>query len=381
MKKIFVGAAVLWGLSLFFAGCGSGGGAGGLDDGGTDGGEEEKGTPITSVDLTNVIPAPVTGGAVLASFYAGSYGGTMVWYEVWMETGLDGEEQQARARVTPKLFEMGKDYLAEVSFASMTGYTFPASVKVTHNGSAPKGVSPLTYPPPRVDITFPPTDNSMAQTVQDLILTGKVPKPVADVPAIPSVLTTEYVGPVDWVERMGSGTGSVTTQHHGNFKPGTMYTAKLTLVAVSGRVFAGTPAFTHTDAMALPSTRSTGNGTFEVTIDFAAILRHPLDLTDKVLKPEAGQNPVRTWDSPSGETKYYLQVEWTVTGNDAVLNENARFQSGTAYTAKVTVYLYEEITDGSKFIHLDATHIAQDGGSSDEAIMMLVSIDFPPTPS
>jgi hypothetical protein len=97
-------------------------------------------TPIESVNLTNYIPAPVTGAAPVTSFTAETYRGTVVW-----TTG---------GGTAAPLFEEGAVYKAAVSLYPAAGYSFPASVPVTHGGGA---VAAFTGEPRQGTITFPVT--------------------------------------------------------------------------------------------------------------------------------------------------------------------------------------------------------------------------------
>jgi hypothetical protein len=98
--------------------------------------------PISSVDLTNVLPAPITGASHLMSFDTRTYHGTAAW------TTSGG--------TVVTLFEVGTVYTATVTLYPEAGYSFPASVTVTHGGSS-GSIANFTGEPRRGTITFPPT--------------------------------------------------------------------------------------------------------------------------------------------------------------------------------------------------------------------------------
>jgi hypothetical protein len=98
--------------------------------------------PIDSVALTNVLPAPITGASPLMSFNTGTYSGTAAW-----TTG-------GGTPVT--LFEVGTVYTATVTLYPVSGYSFPASLPVTHGGGS-GSIANFTGEPRRGTITFPPT--------------------------------------------------------------------------------------------------------------------------------------------------------------------------------------------------------------------------------
>ncbi|MDR1096046.1 MAG: hypothetical protein LBL31_06630 [Spirochaetaceae bacterium] len=102
-----------------------------------------------------------------------------------------------------------------------------------------------------------------AVAVTDLILTYKLPAPVADKAPTQNLAAGQYTGTVAW--SVTANGGAVSSGH--DFQSGTAYTATARLTAASGYAFAGTPAFTHARA-AVMLVSSNGDGTFTVTMDF-----------------------------------------------------------------------------------------------------------------
>jgi hypothetical protein len=251
MKKIFKGAALLLSASLFFAGCEL---FKALGFGADDEPDKRKSAVIITgpVDLTNVVPKPVTDGTVTTSSYNEGYTVKVVWTD-------EGE-----APVKTESFQAGKVYKAKVTLIAKEGYAFPASVAVLHNRSAPDGVSKFTGSPPLGTIVFAQTTvNVKATPVSDMDLSAKIPAP--RVAAMPKgylfAPQYQYAGPVEWF------TTADTRPHSGPFQPGTPYMAKATLIAVSGFVFNGNaPAFAY--GALSPKTANNDDGTFTVTVTF-----------------------------------------------------------------------------------------------------------------
>jgi hypothetical protein len=77
----------------------------------------------TPVDLTSLIPVPVTGGSPVTNFSTETYGGTVAW-----------------APAPSGLFGAGTGYTAKVTLYPAPGYVFPGafptSVSVTHSGTS-----------------------------------------------------------------------------------------------------------------------------------------------------------------------------------------------------------------------------------------------------
>jgi hypothetical protein len=102
-----------------------------------------KGKPIPApLILTNLIPAPVTNGSPVTSFFAGAFCGTVVWTAT-----LGGGAHSG-------LFGTGAAYTAAVSLYPASGYVFPESVPVTHGDL---GIADFTGEPRQGTISFPAT--------------------------------------------------------------------------------------------------------------------------------------------------------------------------------------------------------------------------------
>ncbi|MDR1095402.1 MAG: hypothetical protein LBL31_03335, partial [Spirochaetaceae bacterium] len=253
MKKVFIGMAFLLSasLSLFFAGCEL---FKALGFGADDGPDNRKSTVIITgpVDLTNVVPKPVTDGTVTSSSYSEGYNVKVVWTD------------EGGAPVKTGSFQADKVYKAKVTLIPREGYAFPASVAVLHNRSAPDGVSKFTGNPPLGTVVFArTTGNVTAAPVSDMDLAAKIPAPQIAVMPKGYLFAPrfQYAGPVEWYASADN------RPHSGLFQPGTAYTAKATLIAVSGFVFNGSaPVFLYGGLS--PQAVNNNDGTFTVTVSF-----------------------------------------------------------------------------------------------------------------
>jgi hypothetical protein len=97
-------------------------------------------TSIPSVNLTDVLSAPITGASPLMSFDAGTYHETASW-------------RTSRGTLVT-LFESGTVYTATVTLTPAPGYSFPTGLPVTHSGI---NIAAFTGEPRQGTITFPAT--------------------------------------------------------------------------------------------------------------------------------------------------------------------------------------------------------------------------------
>jgi hypothetical protein len=102
--------------------------------------EASQAATISGVNLTNLLPAPITGATPRMDFHTGNYSGTA-------------------ARTTGRgtlvtLFESGTAYKATVTLTPAPGYHFPASLPVTHGTLI---VADFTGEPRQGTVSFPAT--------------------------------------------------------------------------------------------------------------------------------------------------------------------------------------------------------------------------------
>jgi hypothetical protein len=102
--------------------------------------EPNQTTVINSVDLTNLLPAPITGATPRMDFPGVNYSGIAAW------TTAGG--------FPVTIFEVGTVYTAVVTLYPAPGYSFPAAVPVTHGGIA---IANFTGEPRQGTVTFPAT--------------------------------------------------------------------------------------------------------------------------------------------------------------------------------------------------------------------------------
>jgi hypothetical protein len=273
---------------------------------------------------------------------------------------------------TEDTFQPDVQYRAEVTLTASSGYTFegvPADsfihtgkVEIPHNPANEANAGVVT-------ITFPVTllIHGSAVKARDMDLSGKITDPVAGaVPAV-SVSATEYTGFVEW--KLGD------DPHTGPFGAG-IYTAVVTLTAISGYTFAGvTDAFFY-NGMNLGPHVDNGDGTIAVTITFPTTAVLPIsdvDLTGYLAMPSAGEARQTALTGTSSQWTAGA-VTWKANGTDFTGNT---FQPNTAYTATVTLtaetyYTFTGVR-ANAFIHSGAANVANGADSG------VVTITFPAT--
>jgi hypothetical protein len=264
---------------------------------------------VNDLDLTDKVPAPVTGGEVEASVNAPQYAGKVSWT-------TEGDEP-------PKgVFKMGKVYTATAELVAASGYTFTGVTKnaFTHDGASGEGPANAANSG-TVTIVFPATTEEMAETVDDFDLSGKIPVPTGNGKAEFYFSSTQYSGNVVWSP----------VPKGGVFQKGTEYTAKAELKAATGYVFTGVPenAFTHTGASGKPTNAKNSplvTITFPVN-DFLVV--DDLDLTPYLAAPEPYEVPQTSFSA----SQYTGAVVWQGSFND----DNGTFKAGETYRATVTL--------------------------------------------
>jgi hypothetical protein len=319
-------------------------------------------------DLTAHIPVPVMGGSPVTSFYAGTFGGMVVW------------EAPNRAAVTG-LFQAGTVYTAKAALYPAPGYTLVGS-SFTYTGGGElnpsDGWSNTGSALTGMTVTFPATTTVAAAAVNDLDLTYKLPVPVRGGTPVTYFSAPQYTGRVDWL--VGG-----SEAPHSVFQPNMAYTAKVTLTAASGYTL-GYPAVNFTHGGAALSAAENGNGTVTVSAAFpattaaAAIPVNDLNLTNYIPAPVRNGTPVRYFSAP----QYTGNVAWTAGGQSL----SDLFEANTAYTAVVTLTAASGYTftgapgafshGGAELItHLNGTTVrVRFGATTDAAVVQVNDLDL-----
>jgi hypothetical protein len=269
-----------------------------------------EGSINTGDDLSPYIPAPVEGKSPASNFYAGSYGGTIVW-----ETG--GVPMTGA-------FQANTAYTAKVTLYAMEGYTLAGKtltcMEGTLNNTAEWNNNGLTITGIRIDF---PASSGTSPGPLDLDLTFKIPAPGMGGTPVTWFSTPRYTGNVVWTLNTGG-------PHSGLFAAYEAYTATVTLTAASGYSLTG-GTFTHM--------RGTLNGANEWSNTGSTItgmrIAFPVtnvDLTAKISAPVAGGTP----GTSCAAVQFTGNVDWACTG-DAGWTSNMTFQASRTYTATVTL--------------------------------------------
>jgi hypothetical protein len=201
---------------------------------GTGGREDIEKLPITDLDLTEKVPAPVAEKTPATSFVASQYTGKVAWINLDANAAYDGALLS---------FEAGIQYEAVVEMTPAPGYAFGEVSSGASLRTAETAVRTVffkhsegTVEPGEagqaVNIIFPRT-GSFPAAVTDLDLTNKVPAPVKGATAETSFAGSQYTGDVAW--------DPADTR----FQTGMSYTATVTLTAAPGWTFEGAGSFTH----------------------------------------------------------------------------------------------------------------------------------------
>jgi hypothetical protein len=272
---------------------------------------DPKNISTWDLDLTSRIPAPVGGASPITSFYAGSYGGTIVWETRGSTVGV---------------FQTGTAYTANVTLYAAPGCTLIGSVFTHTKGtvSIPSGWVNTGSTITGMRIDFPATADTGGIPPDDRDLTYKVPKPVSEGTAVTYFYTPQYTGTITW------------SPSDGVFLSGRTYTAAIVLRPVAGYSFTDLEAgFTHSGNQYTGVPADDGavvvTITFPATIDSQAAVVTDLDLTDKVPSPATNGEPAASFSTP----QYTGYVDWTDTSTgDGV---SGLFAGGTSYTAKITL--------------------------------------------
>jgi hypothetical protein len=321
--------------------------------------------PVYDLNLTGKVPRPIMSGTPTGWFSAAQYTGAVEW-------------ETTGGAAHSGLFQPDTKYTARVTLTAASGWTFGSLLpSFTHDGVSLADVSAahdngngtIT-----VTIDFDVTDNVPSVPVDDLDLTSWVPKPVRGGVPVRWFSAPQYTGSVVWT--------ATTGKVDGLFQQGTAYTATVTLLAASGRIFDG-GTVSHAGADGVTADTTNPSSTITVTIDFqkttnveaVPVEEIERDLTMRVPTPVMNGTPVGWFSAP----QYMGSVEWTATTSGAPVKD-ALFAADTFYTAKVTLtaasgYTFNKAGD---FSHKGA--LPQGGVSTDSNNDgTVVTIKFPAT--
>jgi hypothetical protein len=326
-----------------------------------------KAVPVTDLDLTGKIPAPVRGSTPVIYVSGSQYTGIVNWTSgASLDTPLTD------------IFDGGTAYTATVTLIAASGYTFTG---VGENAFRHNGKDGAVTPNPAnpadsgtVTMVFPSTAAVTALKVSDLDLSSKLPRPVPGATPKLYLSTPQYSGVVNWFPA------------HGIFRADIAYTATITLTAASGYTFTGVGAnaFSHNgkDGSVTPNPSnpvSRGKVTIKFPMTMSGNLAKVtnLDLTKWIPVPEVGATAITSFASP----QYIGSVKWS----PAV----GIFRNSTKYTAELTLmaasgYSFEGIPlSGKGFVHTGAAagEVSSDFDSDHpgDTRWRLVTIVFPDT--
>jgi hypothetical protein len=279
--------------------------------------------PVTDLNLTEKVPAPARDGVPVRLFSAPEYTGTVVWKVTGKEGAVDG------------LFQAGTAYTGTVTLTAASGWTFGnPPVSFTHAASknsdgTSKVISADNHDGTMtVTIPFPATLNVVSVPVTNLDLSDKVPVPARDGVPVGWVSTSEYTGTVVWKVKAG---GAAV---NGLFQANTQYTAEVTLMAASGRIFEGrvrydSPGVSITESAEIPNPAITETITFGSTSSVPVVMVDDLELSDKVPAPARDGVPAG-WFSAN---QYSGNVVW----KSGTVAHSGLFAANMSYTAEVSL--------------------------------------------
>ncbi|MCL2878696.1 MAG: hypothetical protein FWF29_00490 [Treponema sp.] len=215
--KWLIGAAAVLSLCFAFSSCPA-----------TDNGTTDK--VITGLNLTQIIPAPVTGETPVFSYSGAQYSLAITW-----ENG-DGDALAGSDAV----FAGGENYIAYAVVTANGGFTLNGlkTGSFSHSGAISRSFDPATA---TVTLAFYPTDIELI--VSEFDLTDKIAAPETGVVPATTYNSTQYNLSVSWAVTNGAALGSGES-----FAPLTEYTATA-VVTLSGYSWPeGNVTFTHSGA-------------------------------------------------------------------------------------------------------------------------------------
>jgi hypothetical protein len=321
-------------------------------------------TLIEAVDLSNLLPAPVTGATPATSFFAETYSGTAVW-----SPEPDG------------LFRAATEYTAEVTLSAMQGYAFGASVSVSHDKATP---NPATFKGEggAVSGSLVFLETASSQKVLDYDLQHYVPVPAAGAVAVTSLTRLDLTVTVQWQDGDGKNIDAPNP-----FAQNRAYRAEITLSPRSPYSFDADTPFKYVTATveSLSPADNSGAGSRTLTVVYKAVegpvLVTAVDLSNLLPAPVTGATPVPSFFA---ETQYTGMVEW-FTDASCTTAHNGAFQGGTQYWAKAALTAASGWTfsgipaspGAGAFTHSGATTVTHDAGN-DGALVITIAFK-PPT--
>jgi hypothetical protein len=260
--------------------------------------------PVSDVNLTTKIPAPVVGQPPIPSFTTSQYDAVVDW---------DGEMPDGK-------FKSGTQYTATVKLTVEEGFTFANSegkpVLFTHHSGYLTINDEWNEKELEIKIGFPPT--SPDSPVTDLDLTTKIPRPVVwnEPTHREGIISPQYVATsVEWFERRD---GLPDTPVSTPFAVTKLYSVIVNLKALEGFTFAkgnDSVSFIHRESARLAKSYGGDGKTINLTIDF------PLPATPVPSKfsgiAEANDSVIDLIRSMAGEARLNVQIN---AGKDEQVN-------------------------------------------------------------
>jgi hypothetical protein len=300
---------------------------------------------ITVYDLQHYVPIPVTDAVPVTSVTRPDLTVAVQWAAEEMDIGDP-----------PEPFVQGVVYTAEITLTAANPYTFDKDISFYYTTAAVSALSPPDDKDTKIrhlTVTCHPTAASAAITYVDL--SNLLPAPATGADPVGGFPAGTFDGTVEWYI-------SDEPKSEGEFAPGTVYTAAVTLEPATGYAFADAVTVTHTGAppTSFPFTEKNDNPQArrgDITFPETAGGETPVDdrylnLTDYLPAPEEGQDPAKAFDNPSfaQDTADYTveNVSWAP--------RHGIFLAGTAYTATVTLKAGTDKTfDGTdtRFFHAE----------------------------
>jgi hypothetical protein len=268
--------------------------------------------PVTDMNLTDKIPAPVKGGAPVTYFAAPQYTGTVTWTRIGGGTALPHTG----------LFEAYVVYKAEVLLKPTAGYSLGmgGAQPFYHSGAVSR--APGSTSDGHLYFTFAETTSAGVKTVDKMGLTAWVPAPASGGSPVTYFSAEQYTGNVAWFE--GDTDGSLS----GYFRAGSVYTAVIHLTAKSGYTLDNASTYSHTNAQNVYF--STVDKVVTLVFKPAGVGQFPVtdrDLAGKFAAPVPGGRPAA----------YFAAVQYTGAVDWSPPPAAGQFAGGTVYTATVTL--------------------------------------------
>lgn len=268
---------------------------------------------ITELDLTTLVPVPVTGSNVVGTFETSQYTAEILWSQT------DGTP------IGQPKFGPSTNYSAQVTILPKAGYTVD---DILANSAIHTGAESITNNANShcVTINFPKTQDAVVVNLLDL--TSLVTAPVRGANQNTTAIdTAQYTGTIAWYE------SDKITLAPTKFEAGKEYTAKVSLTEKLGFTVSGLApfCFSYTGALQVANLPNSG----EVEIDFAATEAEPvsnLNLTSYVPAPVVDNLTVTT---NIDNAQYTGSIAWFE--SDGVTPFIGTYANNTVYKARITL--------------------------------------------